>query len=81
MKSRSIEDQLREEYFSLLPRMRRVAAQLEAEVRYHLVPISNRLERFEQLAVKSRVKDCESAVEKLLHRQEGGAIDAEKPEL
>ena len=34
---RTIEDRLREEYFDLLPAIRRVAQQLEAEIRYHLL--------------------------------------------
>ncbi len=36
---RTIEDRLREEYFELLPDIRRVAEHLEAEVRYCVLPI------------------------------------------
>ena len=52
---RTAEDRLREEYFTLLPEIHRVADQLEAEIRYHMLPISGRLERHERLAVKCRV--------------------------
>ncbi|MGA2742362.1 MAG: hypothetical protein ABSG65_33610 [Bryobacteraceae bacterium] len=67
---RTAEDRLREEYFSLLPEMHRVADRLEAEIRYLLLPVSGRLQRYERLAVKSRVKSCESALDKLRRHQE-----------
>ena len=54
---RTVEDRLREEYFTLLPEIRRVADRLEAEIKYHTLPISGRLHRHERLAVKCRVKD------------------------
>jgi hypothetical protein len=70
---RTIEDRLREEYFQLLPEIRRVAGQLESQINYHLLPIANALEPHEQLIVKSRIKECESAVDALRRRiQEGG---------
>jgi hypothetical protein len=53
---------LREEYFDLLPDIRRVADELEAEVKHCLVPISLRLDKYERLLVTSRVKECESAL-------------------
>ena len=37
---RTGEDRLREECFTLLPEIRRVADRLEAETRYHMLPIS-----------------------------------------
>src|SRR5580658_10802331 len=40
---RSVEDRLREEYFTLLPEIRRVADQPEAEVKYHIRFIAARL--------------------------------------
>jgi hypothetical protein len=46
---RTVEDRLREEYFHLLPDIRRVADELETEVRHCLVPISLRLSRYERL--------------------------------
>src|SRR5882724_8626738 len=42
---RTIEDRLREEYFVLLPEIRRVTEQLEAETRYHVLPICRELEK------------------------------------
>jgi hypothetical protein len=68
---RTVEDRLRKEYFTLLPEIQRVADRLEAEVRYHMRLISGGLERHERLAVKCRVKSCESALEKLRAHQEG----------
>jgi len=80
MADRTIEDRLREEYFALLPHIRRISGQLETEVRYHLLPISEQLNGYEQLVVKSRVKDCESALEKLRRRQEAKTFDLDRPD-
>lgn len=71
MTARTVEDRLREEYFDLLPDVRRVAEYLEAKVKYHLLPIFHSLEKFERVSVISRVKECESALESLRRRQEG----------
>ena len=65
MPERSVEDRLREEYFNLLPDIRRVAEQLETEVLYRVLPVSLKLDGHERLVVKSRIKECESAVEAL----------------
>ena len=62
---RTIEDRLREEYFDFLPEIRRVVWQLEAEIRYYTLPILHDLKPYEQLVVKSRVKECESAIKTL----------------
>jgi hypothetical protein len=62
---RTIEDRLREEYFDLLPAIRRVVDELEAEVRHCLLPISLRLNEYERLVVTCRVKECESALNSL----------------
>lgn len=78
---RTVEDRLRQEYFTLLPEIRRVADRLEAEVSYHIRLISARLRRHERLTVKCRVKSCESALEKLRARQEGAAFDESRPEI
>jgi hypothetical protein len=75
---RTVEDRLREEYFTLLPEIRRVAERLEAEIRYHMLPVSGVLHRYERLAVKCRVKSCESALDKL-RRQPGGDDFQKKP--
>ena len=71
MAERSVEDRLREEYFLLLPDIRRILAELEAEVRYCLLPLSITLDKHERLAVSSRIKDFDSALEALRRRQEG----------
>ena len=80
MPERTIEDRLREEYFDLLPDIRRVVWYLEAEIRYHTRQVLHKLKPYEQLIVKSRVKECESAVKALRRRQEGGTFDPDKPE-
>jgi ppGpp synthetase/RelA/SpoT-type nucleotidyltranferase len=77
---RTVEDRLREEYFDLLPDIRRVVEQLEAEIRYNLLIVSRELSRYERLVVTSRVKDCESALQKLRGFQEGKTFDPEPPE-
>lgn len=76
---RTVEDRLREEYFQLLPGIRRVNGQLESQINNHLLPVANDLETYEQLIVKSRIKECESAVEALRRRQEGASFDHDKP--
>ena len=75
MESRTVEDHLREEYFDLLPEIRRVAEYIEAVAKYHLLAISRDLRKFEQVVVRSRVKECESAVDALRRRQEGSIFD------
>jgi hypothetical protein len=71
---------LREQYFDLLPDVRRVVEQLEAEVKHCLVPIYLGLDKFERLVVTSRIKECESALDSLRRRQEGAAFDRELPD-
>jgi len=80
MIERSIDDRLREEYFKILPNVKRVASQLEAEIKFKLINLSKRLKSYERYEVSSRIKDCESAVEKLRQDQEGGTFDKEKPD-
>lgn len=81
MAIRTIEDRLREEYFELLPDIHRVAEQLETEIGYHTLPISRSLNRPERLDVTSRIKECDSALDALRRRQEGGTFDTDRPEL
>ena len=71
MSGRTVEDRLREEYFDILPVIRRVLEHLEAEIRHLLLPISLSLENFERVEVTSRIKDRESALASLRRRQEG----------
>jgi hypothetical protein len=79
--NRTIEDRLREEYFDLLPDIRRVAEHLEAEVKYLMLPIRRKLDTYEQVVVTSRVKECDSALEKLCRKPEGRTFDTERPAL
>jgi ppGpp synthetase/RelA/SpoT-type nucleotidyltranferase len=72
---------LREEYFNLLPDVRRVLDELEADVRHCLIPISIRLDKHEKLVVTSRIKECESALDSLRRRQESPIFDRGQPEL
>lgn len=81
MAERRVEDRLREEYFDLLPDIRRVAQQLEAEIKYHTLPVSRKLDRHERLEVKSRIKECDSAVDALRRRQEPAIFDPDQPQL
>ncbi len=56
MTDRTFEDRLREGYFDLLPEIRRVLEHMEAEIRYRLLTISRKLQKFERLDVSSRAK-------------------------
>jgi len=69
MSRRTIKDHLRSEYFDLLPRIRRTADEIETEVRYLLIPTMRNLESHERIVVRSRVKECESAIGALLRRR------------
>lgn len=78
MTERTVEDRLREEYFVLLPDVRRIHEELETEVRHSLLPLSSRLDSYERLEVVSRIKDCESALGALRRRQEARLFDPER---
>jgi hypothetical protein len=80
MAERTISDRLREEYFDLLPEIRRVGLLLEAEIRYRILPVLHSLKDYEQLTIKSRIKECESAVATLRRKQEGNLFDPDKAE-
>jgi ppGpp synthetase/RelA/SpoT-type nucleotidyltranferase len=80
MTHRTIDDQLRAEYFELLPHIRRVADEVETEVRYLLIPVMRDLESHEKIVIKSRVKDCESAIGAIRRRPEYFRLDAPEPE-
>ena len=80
MNVRSIEDKLREEYFRILPIVRRIKEQLEIQVHFNLISIIDELKSHERLEVQSRVKDCESAITALRRRQEGSLFDVDKPD-
>ena len=80
MAYRTIEDRLREEYFALLPEVRRVVEQVEVEVRFSLLHLTTKLHKYERLDVKARVKDCESALGKLRRKQQFHIFDTEPQE-
>ncbi len=80
MAERTTEDLLREEYSRLLPSLRLVLEQLETEIRHTLLPISLDLSSHERVVVTSRIKECESAVDAVRRRQEGGIFDREQIE-
>lgn len=77
MPERTTEDRLREEYFDLLPQIRNISLHLETEIKYLTLPLQKSLARYEQLVVRSRIKDCESAINTLRLRQEGNVFDPE----
>ena len=79
IRSRTPEDLLREEYFDLLPEVRKASEEIDARVRHTLIPVSRSLERWERLIITSRVKSCESAIDKLRRQQQGGIFDPELP--
>lgn len=78
MPDRRVHHRLREEYFDLLPEIRRVAWHLETEIRHLLLPIQDVLEDYERVTVKSRIKECDSALRSLERRQEGNVFDPDK---
>ncbi len=81
MIERTIDDQLREEYFGLLPDMIRTAEQLKTQIQYSLLPITRELKSHETVVVKSRVKECVSAIEALRRRYPGAIFDPDHPEI
>jgi len=59
--------------------MQRTLTALETEVNYLLLPSRLKLDPYARILVRGRVKDCESAVDSLRRRQEGGTFDASQP--
>lgn len=76
--SRTVEDKLRQEYFELLPEIRRTLLETETRVRRELLEISLQLQRYERLIVTSRIKECGSAVDALRRRQPLRDFDNER---
>lgn len=70
-----VEDKLRAEYFDLLADIRSVTEELETRVRYAVLEFLVNREDFEFITVKSRVKECQSAIDSVRRRQEGNAFD------
>jgi hypothetical protein len=73
---RTVEDKLREEYSRSLPVLHKVKTTVETEVRYSLLRLIPRLGQYERIVISARVKECESAVEKLKRQCEGNKFDA-----
>jgi hypothetical protein len=74
--ARTVKDRLRAEYFEqLVPNMQRTLVALEADVRHLLLPVMITLDRYEQVRIVSRLKECESAVDALRRRQEARDFD------
>jgi ppGpp synthetase/RelA/SpoT-type nucleotidyltranferase len=72
MAERSIEE--------LLPKMTRVLQSFTTEIEYLLRLIRKDLAPHETLVVKSRIKDCGSAIDKLRRREPGGVFDRDMPD-
>ncbi len=75
---RTAEDYLRSEYVRLVPAMQRTSVTVETEVRHLLLGLTLDLDRYERLSVKTRIKDCESAIDALRRRQQYGLFDQER---
>jgi ppGpp synthetase/RelA/SpoT-type nucleotidyltranferase len=82
VKERTIDDQLREEYFDLLPEMIKTAEHLKTQIQFSILPITRELKSHESVVVKSRVKECTSAIEALRRRyaDQGAVFDPDHPE-
>lgn len=78
--ARQVEDRLRAEYVDLLPSMQRTLTALVTEVNHILLSAVLTLDRYEQILVKGRIKDSESAVNALRRRQELGMFDVDHGE-
>ena len=76
--SRSIEDFLREEYFSLLPRIELTYAHTQSMVLSFLLSFRDSISPHERIEVRHRIKACESAVAALRNKQEGGTFDSNR---
>ena len=81
MADRTVEDQLREQYDTLLPGLTRVAEHLKTQIQYSLLPIARKLKHHESLIVKARVKECTSAIDKLRRSKPGGVFDRERLDI
>jgi ppGpp synthetase/RelA/SpoT-type nucleotidyltranferase len=82
LNERTIDDQLREEYFALLPEMIKTAEHLKTQVQFSILQITQELKSHESVVVKSRVKECTSAIESLRrrHADQGAIFDPDHPE-
>ena len=72
---RTAEDVLREEYASLLPELRFLRHVMQVTANHSLLDVRETLGGHERIDVESRVKSCESAIDKVRRRTEGGTFD------
>ncbi len=61
--------------------MVRTAEHLKTQIQYSLLPITQELKSHETVVVKSRVKECISAIEALRRRYPGTIFDPDRPEI
>lgn len=71
LNEKKIEDELRENYLTLLPLMRRMEFLLESQIRWHLKSVIYDLESYQRIEIRSRIKDCDRAISSLRRRREG----------
>jgi ppGpp synthetase/RelA/SpoT-type nucleotidyltranferase len=79
MTPRTVEDQLREEYFRLSPEIKRVLHQLQTDVTYLLLPLTLDLKHHERIHIEARAKECDSAISALRRREEARQFDEDAP--
>lgn len=70
MKSQKAEDYLRKEYFQLLPKMTKILLLLETRIKWYLRNNNYGLTSYQRITVESRIKECESAINSLLNKQQ-----------
>jgi hypothetical protein len=80
MTHRTVEDRLREEYFILLPEIKRAVHQLHTEVAHKLLGATLNLKHHERIIIEARAKECESAIGALRRREEAREFDEEVPD-
>jgi len=60
--------------------MQRTLVALDADVRHHVLPVIISLNRYEQVLIVSRIKECGSALDALRRRQEARVFDPDRLE-
>lgn len=71
MSQRLVEDLLHDEYYKILPNLNLARVNLEINIKHIFLSIINDLQSFERIEFHSRVKNVESAIEKLKSKQDG----------
>lgn len=80
MTHRTVEDCLREEYFILLPEIKRAVHQLHTEIAHLLLEATLRLKHHERINIEARAKECQSAIGALRRREEARQFDEDAPD-